>query len=238
MRVKLPWSRAALLAGMVIVALLLTFPLRLAAGWLGLDDFGLNAREVRGSVWNGRLSEARVATLPIGDVASRLNVFPLLGGRARVDLSRDGDSADRLEGAISVSANRRGIDDATVRLPLGPILAPLPLLAMDLSDVTVRFKDGLCEVAEGRVRAEIDGGALGLSLAGGLSGNVRCDGGALLMPLVSQSGMEALSLRLLPGNRYKAEVMVRPGEAGPERLLGSGFALRGDSYILSLNGSL
>ena len=238
MRVNLPWGRAALLGAMLLAALVLTFPLRLAAGWFGLDAFGVSAREVRGSVWSGRLGEARLASLPIGDVGARLNLLPLLAGRARIDLSRDGESPDRLEGAISVSRNGGGIDDATARVALGPLLAPLPLLAMDLSDVSVHFKDGLCEKAEGRVRAEIDGAAMGLSLPGGLSGNARCDGGALLLPLVSQSGMEAVSLRLISGSRYQAEVSVRPGEAGPERLLASGFSLKGDSYVMSLGGAL
>jgi general secretion pathway protein N len=236
MRLSLPWGRAALFAAMFAGALVLAFPLRLAASWFGLDRFGISAREVSGSVWRGRLGEARIADFAAGDVGARLNLLPLAMGRVRVDFTREGESADLLRGAISIGRNSVGIDDATARLPLGTALAPLPLLAIDLTDLSARFRDGMCRSAEGRVRAEIDGAVLGLALPGGLSGNARCDGGALLLPLVSQSAMESVSLRLFAGNRYRADFVVRPGEGGSERLLAAGFAPSGDAYMLSVNG--
>jgi hypothetical protein len=48
--------------------------------------------------------------------------------------------------------------------------------------------------------------------------------------------MEGVSLRLLAGNRYRADFMVRAGEGGADRLLAAGFAPRGGRYVLSVNG--
>lgn len=217
------------------LALLALLPLRLAAGWVGIGDAGLSAREVRGSVWGGALSEARLASVPLGDLRAGLDPLPLLVGRARVNLERPGDDGDALKGAISIRRHETGIDDVTARLPLGSIFAPLPVVAIDLNDVSARFRDGLCVSAEGGARATIEGEMA--ALGGGLSGNARCDGGALLLPLVSQSGMARVAVRLSGGGRYRAELLVRGDMGAPERLLAAGFASRTGGYGLSVEGA-
>ena len=218
------------------IALIALLPLRLAAGWVGIGDAGLSAREVRGSVWGGRLSEARIASVPLGDLRAGLDPLPLLAGRARVDLERPGDDGDVSRGAIGISRHETGIDDVTARLPLGSVFAPLPVAAIDLNDVSVRFRDGLCVFAEGSARATIEGEMAGSVPGGALIGNARCDAGALLLPLVSPSGMARVAVRLSGGGRYRVELLVRGDEGVRERLLAAGFAPRAGDYGLSVEG--
>ena len=239
MRVRLSMRRAVLFLALLLLALILLFPMRIMVGALGLGDAGLSAREARGSVWSSQLHEARFGAAALGDVHARLNFFPLLAGRARVDLSRAGEGADSLRGAISVTRHTLGIDDVSVRLPAAAIFAPLPINAIDLSDVSLRFRQGACDRADGLVRAELQPDAPGLSLPGGLSGNARCDGAKLLLPLQSQSGMELLALRIDRSGGYTADFVVRSSDPAMQRTLqASGFAPSADGLKLSVAGKL
>jgi general secretion pathway protein N len=219
-----------------VLALLAVLPLRLAAGWVGIDDAGLSAREVRGSVWGGTLSEARIASVPLGDLRAGLDPLPLLVARARVNLERPSDDGDVSRGAISIGRRETGIDDVTARLPLGTVFAPLPVAAIDLNDVSAHFRDGLCVSAEGSARATIEGEMAGAFPGGGLSGNARCEGGALLLPLVSQSGLARVAVRLSGAGRYRAELLVRGDVGAEDRLLAAGLAPRAGGYGLSVEG--
>lgn len=236
MRFRLPLGRRLFVLCAILFALVALFPLRLALDWLSLDERGLAAREVKGSIWLGALSEAQLGSIELGDLQARLRTLPLFIGRARVDLERGGD-VEPLEGSITVSRHFFGIDDVTGRLDVGTALAPLPIASLDMSDVTSHFTDGQCSRAEGLVKAGIVGDIAGLPLPAGLSGTARCDEGALLLPLASQSGMEALNLRLHEDGRYEVELAIRPADDQMrDRLLASGFSLSGNGYVLSATG--
>lgn len=238
MRVRLPLGRTVFFVCAFLFSLLALLPLRLALDWLALDERGVAAREARGSIWLGALTEAQIGAVPLGDLATQLRTLPLFIGQARVDLT-GADQPDRLKGSATVSRHGFAIDDMTARLELGGALAPLPVGAVDLSDVTAHFDDGLCTSAEGLVRANIAGDIAGVTLPGGLSGNARCDRGALMLPLVGQSGMEALNLRLFEDGRYEVELAVRPvDDAMRDRLVASGFALTATGYALRAGGKL
>ena len=73
------------------------------------------------------------------------------------------------------------------------------------------FSSGLCESAEGRVRATLSGEMAGIVLPGGLLGEARCADGALLLALASQSAMERADIRIFGDGRYRIDVIVRPG---------------------------
>ena len=166
--------------------------------------------------------------MSLGDLQAQLRSLPLFIGRARVDLERV-DEGRRFQGSATVSRHGFGIDDMTGALDVGGALAPLPVGALELDDVTAHFADGLCTSAEGLVKANVPGG---------LSGNARCDRGALLLPLASQSGMEALNIRLFEDGRYEIELAVKPADdAMRDRLIQSGFALGTNGYALRVRGT-
>ena len=236
MRIRLPLGRSLFFLVAFLFSMVALLPLRVALDWLALDERGFAAREAKGSIWLGGLTEAQLGTVPIGDVEARLRTLPLLIGRARVDLQRAGDE-NPFRGAVSVSRHSFGIDDVTARLQIGTAFAPLPIASLELGDLTARFRDGLCASADGLVKAALGGGVAGVALPGGLSGTARCDEGAVLLPMVSQSGLEGLALRLFEDGRYRAEMVVRPGdEAARTRLLAAGFAQTAGGYVLRVSG--
>lgn len=235
MRVRLPLGRSLFFLVALLFALFALLPLRLGLAWLGLDSRGFAAREAQGSLWFGALSEARLGSVQLGDLEARLRVLPLLLGRARLELRRIGDG-ERLKGAIVASRHGFGIEDVGGRLQVG-VPGPLPPATLDLDGLSVGFAGGLCRRAGGRVRAGIGGEIAGIALPATLAGDVRCDGGALLLPLAGQSGLERLDLRIGEDGRYRAELIVRPGDpALRERLAASGFVPAGAAWVLRFAG--
>jgi len=236
MRIRLPLGRSLFFACAFLFSMVALLPLRLALDWLALEDRGLAAREAKGSIWLGGLSEGQFGSVALGDLQARLRALPLVLGRARIDLERGGDR-DPFKGSVTVSRHSFALDDLTARLAVGSVFAPLPVGTIDMSDVTARFVNGLCASAEGLVRASLSADVEGLALQGGLSGTARCDEGALLLPLRSQSGMEGLSLRLFEDGRYRVELAVRPGdEAMRARLAASGFSPGPAGHVLGVSG--
>src|SRR3546814_2004869 len=127
-------SRRARMALMVVflLGLLLFFPLRLAAGLAGTERMGISARDVRGSIWGGRIDQLMLGRLPMGSVRVALTPEALLLGRARFDIWRRVGQADDVAGAMNVGVGRIGLDDGTGSLPIGRAFAPLPIGRLDM----------------------------------------------------------------------------------------------------------
>ncbi|MEG3175017.1 type II secretion system protein N [Sphingomonas sp. RB3P16] len=236
-RFRLRTGPVALFGAIFVVALLVLLPLRLVLGWFDLERTKLAAREVTGSVWFGGVREAQVGGIALGDLAAHLSPWPLLVGRARIELDTPTDANRALHGAISASRHSVGLDDMTARLPTGDVFAPLPVSGLDLDAVSVRFDDGNCTKAEGRVKATLSGDIGGITLGQGLSGAARCDAGALLLPLASQAGTEQVALRLWNTGRFRADLTIKPTDpAAAQKLELSGFQPTPSGHRLSIDG--
>src|SRR3546814_12494389 len=101
MRFRVPVGRRLFVLCAILFALVALFPLRLALDWLALDERGFAAREAKGSLWLGALSEAQFGSVELGDLQARLRTLPLFVGRARMDLERGGD-ANTFRGSIKI----------------------------------------------------------------------------------------------------------------------------------------
>jgi len=237
-RIRLKTGPLAFFGAAFVIALIALLPLRLVMGLFDLGNTGLTAREVRGSLWSGSLRDANFGGVALGDLQAHLSPLPLLVGRARIDLSSAGrGDAHPLHGAIGVSRHGFGIDDMTATLAAGTVFAPVPVSALDLDDVSIRFQDGLCQKAEGRVHATMSGDIAGVSLGQGMTGTARCDAGALLLPLTSQAGTEAVALRLWATGRFRAELTVQPTDpALAPKLVLAGFQAGPRGYALAIEG--
>ncbi|HWW63225.1 MAG TPA: type II secretion system protein N [Sphingomonadaceae bacterium] len=215
-------------------ALVLLLPMRLALGWMRLDALGLGVRATGGSVWRGRLEGASLGGMPLGNLSAGLALPPLLVGHARINLHRDG-----FDGALGFTWRGAGIDDMTGEIPVAGLLAPLPIAALALSDASVWFEDGRCTRAEGRITAILRGDIAGMALPGGMSGALRCEGGALLLPLASRSGLERFTLSIDACGRYRGRIAIRPTIDGLDAALrGFGFRAVGADYRLTIDGRL
>ncbi len=239
--IGLPHSRRTRFAILLfaLFALIAVLPLRAVAGMLRLNEMGVAARSLRGPVWWGGADELQIGGVRLGTVDVFLSPVQLLVGRARMDIRRQIGQPDDIAGAVSLGWGTRGIDDVTGTLPLAAALAPLPVSSVMLEDVSARFSGDTCVHAEGRVRARMMAVINGLSLANGLSGEARCDGDAVELPLVSQSGMERLVVRITAGGRLQATMHVRVNDplisAG---LAASGFRMIGGEQVLRIDSKL
>ena len=234
MRFRLPMRRTVFFLAAFAFALVALIPLRIAAAWFGSG--GLAAREANGSIWLGVLKEAQFGPVALGDVKARLNVLPLLLGRARLSLSRD-EADGRFEGAVSVSRHSFGVDDLTGQVRAGTLFAPVPIGALDFDDLSVTFADGLCESAEGRVRATVSGEIGGIALPGGLAGDSRCAQGALLLPLASQSGLGQANLAIRAEGSYRLDVVIRQIDPSlAPQLTAAGFRPSAGGYTRRIEG--
>jgi general secretion pathway protein N len=192
--------RAVLFLALFVLALLAFLPLRLV-----LAGSGLAAREASGSIWSGTLKEARIGPAALGDVQARVRPLPLLTGSLRIGLARPSTAADRLSGTLVLSRNRRAIENATGLIPLETSLASFPATSVELADITVRFRDGQCDRAEGMVRANLAGGS---ALPASLSATARCDRGALSLPFTVGGTGAKIELRVSGDGRWE----VRSGQ--------------------------
>lgn len=235
MRIRLPLGRSLFFVCAFLFALVALLPLRLALDWLALDQRGFAARETQGSLWLGAISEAQWGGVALGDLQARLRTLPLLALRARIDVDSL-DAPKRVDGGITVTRNSFGVDDMTARIEAAGLFAPLPVSALDLSDVTVRYANGACVAAEGTVIATVSA-VPGLPLSPQLGGTARCDAGALLLPLQSASGAEKIDIRLHPDGRYHARIgllAVPPGVI--PALSAAGFQATAAGYVLDREG--
>jgi general secretion pathway protein N len=238
MRFRLPLKRTVFFLAALVVALIVLLPLRVAIGWFDMGGKGLAAREAEGSLWFGRLREAQFGPVQLGDVDARLNVLPLFLGRARLSLHRDEAAGGLFDGAVSVTRHSFGLEDLTGQLRTGALFGPLPIATLDLTDVSVHFEGEQCESAEGQVRAGLSGEVAGLALPSGLGGALSCRGGAAVLPLTGQSGMEQVNLSFEASGRWRAEVIVRPTDpATIQRLTSAGFAPGAGGYVRRIDGS-
>ncbi len=238
MRLRLTTRPSVSFIGMLVVALIVFLPMRLALGATGLADEGLSARRVGGTIWGGSLIEARFGAVALGDLRVSLSPFALLVGRARLAFEGVGAGGRPIAGTATISRHAMGIEGVTATLPAAGLFAPLPVTDLALEDVTVRFRDGVCEEAGGRVRATMSGEAGGLPLPPMMMGTARCEAGALLLPMTGQGGTEAVNLRIRPDGRYTADLVLTPGDpTAAARLEQLGFvAATGGGYRLSAEG--
>ncbi|MGE7207133.1 type II secretion system protein N [Sphingomonas sp. NPDC019816] len=238
MRLRMTTRPSVLFVAMLVAALIVFLPMRLALGATGLADQGLSARRVGGTIWGGSMLEARFGAVALGDLRVSLSPLALLVGRARLAFEGAGADGRPIMGAAMISRHAMGIDGVTANLPAAALFAPLPVTMLSLEDVTVRFRDGVCEEAGGRVRATVTGEAGGLPLPPTMMGNARCEAGALLLPMTGQGGTEAVNLRIRPDGRYTADLVLTPGDpAAATKLEQLGFvAGSGGGYRLSAQG--
>lgn len=238
-RIRLRTAPAALFGAMLLVALVVFLPMRAALGWFGVGDQGLVARQVSGTIWGATLTDARFGDFALGALHAELSPLPLLIGQARITLAAPDDVAQPFRGAIGVSRHTASIDELTAHLATGRVFAPVPVTALDLDSLSVRFRDGRCDSADGRVRATLAGDAAGIALPPLLSGTARCDGDALLLPMTSQAGTEGIALRITGDGGYRGELSLRPSDpATIQKLEAAGFVAGPGGYRLSVEGHL
>ncbi len=233
MRIRLPLGRWLFLLVAFLVMLLLTVPLRIALDKLGFDERGLGARSITGTLWSGTLTEARLRSVALGDLEAGLSILPLFIGQARMSLETPSWS-----GVLVQSGNSGGVSDLNGKLGPEALASGLPVNAVEFEGVNVTFRDGVCAEAAGTLRVEPRATSPAVARLGQLTGPLRCDGDAVLAPLVSGSGQERIDFRIFGDGRYRLSLMVPSGDpATTAALTAAGFAATADGLTMTSEGS-
>lgn len=224
---------------LVLIALVVMFPLRVALGAAN-GEGSLAAREVAGTVWDGQVGDIKAASLPLGNLNVALRPLPLFTGTAEFALNRPA-----MPGQSQFHAYARGgeawaaLRDANGELPLSGAMSPLPVRSLTFADFAVELREGRCVAASGTLGLTIP--ALGPTLPAEtiMSGPARCEGDALYVPMKGPSGTENLVFWLEPNGKWRADLVLTglPVEVSTP-LLDMGFTGRPDGIGLSANGSL
>lgn len=204
------------LAALFALALIVLLPLRLV---LALAMPGtVTARSVEGSVWSGRIADLNAGPLPLGTVDAGLEPLPLLIGRPQFALSREGFSA-------KIGPSRIADANGSVSLPDG--LGGLPVTSLGFGDLSVVMSGGQCSEAQGNLSLTLASLGPLLPDAITLSGQVRCEKGALVVPMRGPQGMERLTLKLSGDGRWQADLTLTglPQETA-DAMKSSGFDAR------------
>ncbi len=223
----------------LLFLLILLLPLRLAIMVTGLPQKQFSAFHVSGSIWSGHMLQARFGPLVLGDLDTGLRILPLFVGRTELKLEREPLAGD---GGLQATVGKWGVTSmlshVTASLPAGSVLPALPITRIDLADFSVGFTGERCTNASGMVRVTLDANFPGLPNAPVLSGQARCDDGALLLPLKSAGGTEELTVTMEGDGDYLARLQLTgANESWPQILPAIGFTAVPGGYVLAIEGS-
>ena len=223
------------IALLLIVAFILFMPLRAVVGG---DQ--ISARKVDGIIWDGSIRDLRLSRVPIGDVNARVKFLPLLLGRAEIALSRgDAPFAPGISGSVTRRLNGVSIDRFNATLAIGTLFDPLPVEDVILQDFSARFSGGRCAEASGGIRMTLTKAIPGLDLSNGLLAKPRCDRGALLIPLLSQSATEHVDIRLSADGTYSVTILLeRDNSENADAFALAGFRKSARGFQMTKKGRL
>ena len=228
----------AVAAGLALLAIIALFPLRLALGLSDMESIGFTARQVQGTIWSGRISELHLRSQPLGAVDVALDPFALVVGNLSMGFNRLDNPEGPLEGRL-VTGFTRGLVDTSGRIAVADMFAPLPVAALEIDKVTVKFRDGRCDQASGQVRPIIAAPIPGVTFDSGLAGVVECDGQRARVRMATPSGAEQLEFYVQDSGAYRGWMSVRnsrPDVAGALSILG--FRPSPQGMTLTVDGRL
>jgi general secretion pathway protein N len=222
--------------GLLLLALVALFPLRIALGLSHVERMGLAARAVAGPVWSGAIGDLSLRDQPLGSFAVGLDPLASLSG-ATLDFARLESAEGPLDGSLRVAGARRGIVGTNGRIATASLFGRLPVDAVELADATVLFEAGRCVEASGKLTAIVGTRIAGLDLSRGMTGRLACAGDDVAIAMASRSRMERIDLTIAADGSYRARMRVATGtpELGTALSL-FGFRPSGNSMGLTVDG--
>ena len=229
---RLQWVLLALTG---ILALCALTPMGVAANWLGIS-----ARTSQGVVAIGSLRDAAWGRAAIGDINLRLQPTQLFLGRGAFGLSRgDAPGTPGVSGTVGRGFGGVFVEDMTATLDGRAVANDLEGSDLSLEGLSFQFSGERCASASGVVRIDMSRTPIANAIMGGLIGNAKCSNGDLLLPLLSQSTMEKLVLRLKGNGSYQATLtIIEPSPETANYLQLAGFQPVAGGYRLVRSGKL
>jgi general secretion pathway protein N len=167
-----------------------------------------------------------------------LDPFALLLGNVSMAFNRLDNPEGPLNGRIVVGATR-GLVGTSGQIAVADMFAPLPVAALELDQVTIRFRDSRCDEASGQVRPIIAAPIPGVTFDPGLAGTVECDGQRARVRMETPSGGQRLEFYVRESGEYRGWMSVRasrPDIAGALAMVG--FRPSPQGMTLTVDGRL
>lgn len=232
----------ALFAACAIAFSVAAMPLSTLTSLIGLERFGVAVGRVEGTIWQGRLKDVYWRNYALGAVGLSPNALPLLQGQLSVELTVD-DGPVRAKGTLSRSIFSDVILRDTV---VSANIAGLPILLQLSGQVEVdiaylRYGPKGCVDAKATLKTDaLERGFAGLAWAGPtLSGQMRCEGNVLVLPLSGAENGQVVSLQmtLKPDRTFDIRVSIDTPDAAVAQVLPAlGFRREGNALVLVQDG--
>ncbi|WP_230291622.1 type II secretion system protein N [Croceicoccus sp. Ery5] len=237
---RLTRTAKIVLAVIAIAALLAMLPLRLVLGWADPSGRTLRAQAVEGVAWDGLVGELQLGPLPLGLMEVDLMPLPLLIGRAQFALERpDYPGARPFSARVRGSGGNLAISHASGEVPLGGMMAPLPVRTLTMNGFSAQIDGGACVAASGTLGLVVPAMGAMVDAETVLAGEARCEDGSLVVPMTGPSGAERVDFRIAPDGRWTATMSligVPPEMATP--LIEMGFEQRRNGVGMTASGTL
>lgn len=222
-------------------------PAALAAALLGGERAGLTVAKTSGTFWNGKLQDARLRGVALGDVSFSVRGLSLLTGAVAVDLRLEGGAATG-SGRARASFGGLSVTDATFEFDLATarryafLGAPLEGRLRGVVR-EMKIAKGGCTAADIDLWTDVLAAparrmrGAGMDLAGGAS----CADGSLIATLAGASGDGSVRLRLAvaPDMTYALDATAVPARADlGEALRAFGFTQSENGMTMAMSGVL
>lgn len=224
--------------GVLMLALVALFPLRLALHLTDMERIGFTARQVAGTIWYGRIGDLQLRSHSLGTFEVEADALSLLLGRPSMRISRM-DSPDGVMSGQLFAGLERGVKGMNGRLAVGAMLAPIPIEAVELKGVTLVFRNGYCVQAGGEVTPVMALPVAEMAFGPGASGAVSCEGKRARVVMKSASGRERIDFYVNSDGRYRGWMIIADTSAAVGAALAPlGFRSTAQGLALSVEGRL
>jgi general secretion pathway protein N len=229
----LNWRWAVWTIGIAFIALLLTLPLRVVLSAADLQQLGLSARQVGGTIWQGRIGELMLGRQLLGTFDVRLDPGALLLGRIAMPFERLDQVQGPLTGVLRAGGSTAGVQRLNGAVAAGNLLGGAPIDSLSFTDTTILFEGSRCVEAGGRLAANLAVRFGPVALDRGFAGTVSCEGDRVRARLVSGAGTEQVDFFVNSSGRVRGWITIRSPLPGLDPLL-STYGFRSSPEGLTL----
>lgn len=213
------WRWIVWTLGIGFIAMLLMLPLRVALSAADLQQLGMSARQVGGTIWGGRIGELMLGRQLLGTFDVRLDPGALLLGRIAMPFERLDQIQGPLTGTLRAGGSVTGVERLTGAVPASNLLGGAPIDALTFTNTTILFEDGRCVEASGRIAANLAVRFGPLALDRGFAGTVSCEGNRVRARLASEAGTEQVEFFVSATGRVRGWITIRSPLPGLDGLL-------------------
>jgi hypothetical protein len=233
---------ALLFVGCVALFIVAGTPFLAVITALGLERAGISYSRAEGTLWSGRLTNVYWRDTAVGEMALRPLPFAILLGRLSIDVVLEGGA---VQGRARIS---RGVfaplalRDVTISADLSTLPVMMKLagrIEASLAELVLGPRG--CMRAQGRLTTDaLTHGVADAPWRGpGLSGEVGCKGGALIVPLSGSDGTQTVDvlMTLHPDRSFDVRVELDTADPAMTQLLPAlGFRRDGGMLVLEQEG--